>query len=217
MYIIGQQTEQSWLQQIIPIVFIVLFTPLYFLFKKTQTKVNAEPWENCLILLEALCLMLVYAAGNYFIVRELSVSMMGLNLEEGQDIPFAFVFYFLTIVIPVIYLYFGIKNKDLVLLRVSLIAIAFSVFTFKYYYSLGHHEITLTISGVILLSISLYLFRYLKTPQHGYTRENLLKEKWASANPEAIVIAQTLGGNQVSTNDTSGGGSFSGGGSTDSF
>ena len=219
LFMIGEATQQPLFQQVIPIVFIVFFVPLYFLFKKWQRNISATPWKSCLILLEALSLLTIYASGNYFVVRELSVSMLNMYLEEGQDIPFAFVFYFLTVIMPVIYLYFGIKNKDLVLLRVSLVVIAFSVFTFKYYFSLGHHEITLTGGDIVLLAISLYLFRYLKTPKHGYTRENLLKEKWAGANPEAFVITQTLGGNQVTTNDASGGGggSFSGGGSTDSY
>jgi hypothetical protein len=74
----------------------------------------------------------------------------------------------------VIYLYVAIKHKDLVLLRVSLTVIALSVFTFKYYFSLGHPEITLTIAGIVLLLVSIALLNYLKVVRNGYTRENLL-------------------------------------------
>jgi uncharacterized membrane protein YgcG len=142
--------------------------------------------------------------------------MMNLYIPEGSDIPFAFIFYGLTVVIPAVYLYFGVRNKDLVLIRVSLAAIAFSVFTFKYYFSLGHHEITFTISGVILIGISLSLFRLLRKPKNGYTREKLMVEKWAEANPEAILISQTMGGNQVAPERgfEGKGGSFGGGGAT---
>nr|HPH46284.1 hypothetical protein [Chryseolinea sp.] len=108
----------------------------------------------------------------------------------------------------------------MILLRVSLIVIAFSVFTFKYYFSLGHPEITLTLAGAILLGITLLLFNYLKTIRHGFTRENHLAEKWGNLNLQAFIVSQTLGGNQTVANEpmeTGGGGSFGGGGSTDSF
>jgi len=206
------------MQQIIPLAMIVVFTPLYFFVKKMRQQADAEPWDDVLLVVESLSLLLVYAAGNYLVVRELSSELMGLVVEPGSDIPFAFLFYALTVIIPVAYLYFGLKRKDVVLIRVSLVAIAFSVFTFKYYYSLGHPEITLTLAGAVLLTITLLLFRYLKTPRNGYTRENLLKEKWANANVSGIIVSQTLGGNQVVTQEPQGGGgSFSGGGSTDSF
>lgn len=206
-------------RQVIPLAFLIVFIPLYFVFKRMKRRANSDAWLDCLVLAEALSLMVVYAAGNYFVVRELSVNLMNLDLRPEEDIPLAFLFYGLTAIIPLLYLYFGIKNKDVVLLRVSLIAIAFSVFTFKYYFSLGYPEITLTFAGAILISIVLVLFRYLRTPRNGYTRDNIVKEKWADANPEAFVISQTLGGNAVVTDDgfKGGGGGFSGGGATGEF
>jgi uncharacterized membrane protein YgcG len=199
---------------------MALFTPLYFIIRNQKQKPSLQPWVNNLILIEAMTAMLIYGAGNYFIVRELSQELLGIYLQDSEDIPFAFLFYGLTVIIPLIYLYFGIKNKDVVLLRVSLIAIAFSVFTFKYYFSLNRPEITLTLAGIVILGITLYIFRFLRTPKHGYTRENLLSEKWADSNAQAIIISQTLGGNTIAENtqgDVGGGGAFSGGGASDKF
>jgi uncharacterized membrane protein YgcG len=206
--------------QIIPIVFIIVFTPVYFGIRWARKKPGSWIWDDCLILLEFVTLLVIYAAGNYFVVREMSEKMMNLYIEPGSDIPFAGIFYALTVIIPVMYLYFGLTRKDVILIRVSLIAIAFSVFTFKYYFSLGHPEITLTLAGAVLLATALYFFRYLKTPRYGYTRESLLKEKWADANPEAFIISQTMGGNTISGQnqaDMGGGGKFGGGGSSDAF
>lgn len=205
------------MQQIIPIVFIVLFTPLYFGFKRLKKIPVYEPWQNCLIAAEAFCLLSIYAAGNYLVVRELSVEMLNLELQDGQDIPLAFVFYALTGVIPVLYLYFGLKNKDLVLLRVSLAVLAFSVFTFKYYFSLGHHEITLTVGGLILLGISVTLLRWLKVPRYGYTRENILNEKWANSNAQAFIVSQTLDAVKAPEVHEFGGGESGGGGASSRF
>ena len=112
---------------------------------------------------------------------------------------------------------FGIKNKDFVLIRVSLVVLAFSVFTLKYYSGFENLEITLTVLGLILVSVSLALLNYLKGIKHGYTRENLLSEKWSSVNAEAFVISQTMGGNLVNADFKGDGGDFGGGGASGSF
>ncbi len=63
------------------------------------------------------------------------------------------------------------------------------------------------------------LLNYLKTSKHGYTRENLLTEKWANMNAEAFIISQTMGGNQVTVKEEfkGGGGGFGGGGASGSY
>ncbi|MEP2668009.1 MAG: hypothetical protein ABJH04_03385 [Cyclobacteriaceae bacterium] len=209
----------SIFQQIIPFAFILIFVPVYLVCKKWKSKDHLAIWNNNLIVIESLSLLLIYLAGNYLVVRELSVNLMGFPLVEGEDIPFAFLFYGLTLLIPVAYLYLGINNKDIVILRTSLLVLAFSIFTFKFYYGFEHLEITLTVLGIILLGIALLLFNYLKTIRNGFTRENLISEKWSSMNAEAFIISQTLGGNQVKVNDSfqGKGGEFGGGGSSGSF
>jgi hypothetical protein len=206
-------------QLIIPFVFIALFIPIYFVVKRLKRNERFKFWYNNLLIVEFTSLLIVYAAGNYLVVRELSIEFMGLYIDEGNDIPFSFAFYILTVVVPIGYLYFGIKNKDIVLLRVSLIVLAFSVFTFKFYFSLGHPEVTLTAAGVILLAVSILLLNYLKKQRNGFTRENILSEKWANMNAEAFIISQTMGGNQVTVKEQfkGGGGSFGGGGSSGGY
>jgi len=191
------------LKQVIPFVFIFSFTAIYFLVRKLRSNNNLKLWSDNFLVLEIICLLLIYASGNYLVVRELSVNLMNLNLAEGEDIPFAFLFYFLTVIVPMGYLYFGIKNRDMALLRVSLILVAVTVFTFKYYYSLGHTEITLMFAGAILIAIAILMMRYLKVMRIGFTGENLLSSKWATMNLEAFVISQTMGGNQTDAVKTS--------------
>jgi len=205
-------------QQIIPFLFIIGFSIIYFFSKKLKKRNDLKIWRNNIVIVESASLILIYLGGNYLVVRELSVNMMNLVLDDGEDIPFALVFYLLTIIIPAVYLYVGIKNKEIVLLRVSLIVLAASVFTFKYYYNFGHPEITLTIAGVVLILISIVLLNYLKIIRKGFTRENLLAEKWASTNIESFLISQTMGGNQsVNSKVHSGGGTFGGGGASGEF
>ena len=207
------------LKQVVPFVFIFSFSAIYALVRKFKTNDSLRMWGNNLLVLEIICLLLIYVSGNYLVVRELSVNLMDLNLAEGENIPFAFLFYLLTVVVPMGYLYFGIKNRDMALLRVSLILLAFTVFTFKYYYSLGHTELTLMFAGAVLIGLAIALMRYMKTMRNGFTGENLLSSKWANMNLEAFVISQTMGGNQTDAikTETGSGGSFGGGGSSESF
>ena len=67
-------------QQIIPFVFIAGFTPIYFWVKKLKQKINLRLWRNNLLMIESISLLFIYAAGNYMVVRELSISMMNLEL-----------------------------------------------------------------------------------------------------------------------------------------
>jgi len=208
------------LKNIIPFVFIIIFSACYFIIQKFNKRDDLKLWGDNWLLLEVCCLILVYVGGNYLVERELSVSMMNLVLEPGQDIPLAFLFYFFTVAIPVIYLWAGIRRKDIVLLRVGLVAVAFSVFTFKYYYSFGHPEITLMIAGAISILAAILLMRHLKETKRGFTSENILSSAWANLNVEAFVISQTMGGNQpdkIDVNETGGGGRSGGGGASTSF
>ena len=207
-------------KSIIPFVFMVTFSAGYFLIQKFNKHDDLKLWGDNVLILEVCCLMLVYAGGNYLVVRELSVSMMDLTLEPDQDIPFAFLFYFFTVVIPVIYLWAGIRSKDKVLLRLGLVALAFSVFTFKYYYSFGHPEITLMVAGAISSLVAILLMRHLKEMKNGFTSENILTSAWANLNVEAFIISQTMGGNQPEKEEVKemgGGGRTGGGGASTSF
>jgi uncharacterized membrane protein YgcG len=173
-----------------------------------------------MLVLEVCCLVLVYAGGNYYVVRELSINLMDLVLQPGEDIPFAWLFYFFTGALPIIYLFAGIRNKNVVLLRIGILILILSIATFKYYFLPGYTEVFLMVTGGILIIAVIILMRYLKQTRNGFTSENILSSSWANLNVEAFVISQTMGGNQpekIEVKETGGGGSFGGGGSTYSF
>ena len=198
-----------------PFIFMVTFGLIYWFSKKLQEKLPLVIFTNHFVVVKTISLLMFYAAGNYFVVRELSTSLMGLNLSEQDDIPFAFVFYLLTALVPVGYLFWGIKNKSILFVRVGLIVLALSVVTFKYYFSLGFPMIAVTVSGAVLIVIALVLFNYLKLIRGGFTREQLLQDKWNTRDLAAIIASQTLGGNKTMGSDDDTlfkGGSFGGAG-----
>ncbi len=203
-------------QALMPFIFMSAFGLIYWGSKKVRVKLSAEFLNDQFIILQTISLVLFYLAGNYFVVRELSIKMLGLTLSERQDIPFAFVFYGLTALVPIGTIYWGIKHKSTLLIRVALLTIALSIITFKYYFSLGMPVLTVTVAGAILIIVALISFNYLKQVRNGYTREKLLNNKWSSPDIMAIVASQTLGGN-TNNGTTSeelqfGGGKFGGAG-----
>jgi len=207
-------------RSIIPFVFMIMFSGFYVLVHKLRKRTRLNLWNHNLLALEVSSLLLIYAGGNYLVVRELTVNLMSLMLEPGQDIPFAWLFYFFTLTIPPFYLVYGIKSKNIVLIRVGLVALFFSVYTFKHYFLTNYTEVFLMVTGGLLIITAIAFLRYLKKMKRGFTSENLLSSSWANLNAEAFIISQTMGGNQpenVTIKETGGGGSTGGGGASTSF
>lgn len=207
-------------RNIIPFVFMIAFSGFYYLIRKLSKRDELKLWMDNLLVLETCSLALVYAGGNYYVVRELSVNMMNLVLDPGQDIPFAWLFYFFTVAIPIVYLWSGIKNKNVVLIRMGLVTFAFSVFTYTYYFIPDYLEVFLLVAGGMLIVAVIMLMRYLKVERNGYTSENIFSSAWADLNVEAFIISQTMGGNQpeqIDVKEAGGGGRTGGGGASTSF
>lgn len=200
--------------ELIPFVVIIIFSIFYVLSQYLKKRNQSIVWETHFLVFDTLALMLIYLSGNYFVVRELSLDMMGFTLSEGEDIPFAHLFYCLTVIIPLCYMYYGVQYKSLIFIRTSLLTLALSVITLKFYFSLGHPEVTVTISGVVLLVTSLLLMKYLKSPKRGYTRGKVLSNDLGK-DVTAFATSQLMGGNQINTpTEDSNQGNFGGGGAS---
>lgn len=203
---------------IMPFALMILSAVIYFFVKKQKQRDDLTAWKNSLIAIEATAMVIFYLAGNYFVIRESSIEFFNMELSAGQDIPIAFLFYILTAIVPVAYVFYGLKNKDKVSLWIGLLLVAAAVLTFKYYFSLGHPEITLTIAGIIMILAAYFSIRYLRSDKHGITfKEDPDEDNFLKTNAEALIIAQTF--SQVKQPDTTnfGGGDFGGAGSGGSF
>ena len=117
-------------------------------------------------------------------------------------------------------MFYGIKNKSILFIRVSLLVVVLSIITLKIYFSLGAPIVTITISGAIMIILALLLMCYLKQNKNGFTREKLLHDKWDSSDLTAFVVSQSLSGHQITPKDDNleyGGGEFGGGGAGSEF
>lgn len=202
---------------LLPFISLANAIGIYLLAKKWNADKTNIYWGSCFAIIEAAALLMAYISVNYFVVREMSAVMFDLALAEGEDIPFAALFYFFTFAIPVFYIFWGLKTKDRLMLRMALLLVIVSILTIRHYHSILPIETAMTIGGFILLGISYFLIRYLQTPKHGLTYQNE-EEGNRLLNLEGILIAQTFGGaHKPNTDPNFGGGSFGGGGASGGF
>lgn len=197
-------------KMIMPFALMLSSAIIYFQTKKFKNKPNLFYWRSCIGVIEYVTLFVFYASCNYFVIRESSVAFFDLQLAYRQDIPLAFLFYILTASVPILYVYFGLKQKDKTLLWSGLILLAASAITFKYYFSLGHPEISLTIAGILLIMVAYFAINYFKFPKHGITfEEETDANSFLRSNAEALIILEGM--TQESPTTTQDGFEFGGG------
>ncbi len=203
---------------ILPFVAMAVALVSYFLSRKGKDERALKPYEECLFVLEILALATFYWAGNYLGVRMGNELLMEGVIPEGQDMPFAWLFYVFTALTPIVYIVRGLMVRDHLLLRAGLITAVLSVLTFRHYFHVLPPDVALTLAGLALSLVAVAAIRNLKTRIDGFTDKHLLKEKLKGLNAEALVIAHTLGASpQVQAADKKlegGGGEFGGGGTS---
>lgn len=204
-----------------PFLIMIVCSLIYLLSKKL---LRMEPWRqynNCFTMISIAALVCFYIAGNYFIVRESSIAMFNLNLQDGQSIPLGWLFWIFTVLIPPVYIIRGIQKKDAVLLRTGLLLVAGMIFTIRYYYHIASIETAMAFGGIIMIAIAYVLIKYLHEPKHGFTyREQTDKLFIDKLQIESLIIAESFTGpsaQPAAGNTAFGGGSGGGGGATGNF
>ena len=123
--------------------------------------------------------------------------------------------------LPFVYLGFGTRKKDVILLRTGLLLIAASVITLRTYYHVLPLDAALTIGGALTLGIAYALVKYLKTPRHGFTYDEPDDTHFMDhLKVEALIVAETFAKAPAAPAEDHirfGGGDSGGGGSSGSF
>ncbi|WP_316634595.1 hypothetical protein [uncultured Flavobacterium sp.] len=207
---------------ILPFVAMIFAVIFYFFTKKTINNLKESYFYNGLLLANSFCLILFYLSCNYLVVRELSAELLGVYVQPGQDIPFAYFFYAFTFIVPVVYLVQALKTKDRIMLWISFLAIGFSIYTIRFYYSVLPIEVALTLGGLVLFAIAYFSIKKLKDNETGLTfKPDRINNSNSILNAEALIVASTFGLKPEVKPESSpmdfGGGGFSGGGSEGTF
>ena len=171
-------------------------------------------WHDAADTIETVALLGFYASGNYWVVRECSASLE--HQYPSVQVPFAALFYLFMVMIPCIYFYAAHRFRERKFLIMSLLCIVFSIITYRHYHSIAPLEIALTISGALLIGLSIFLIQKLKTPQYGFSDEpSAVKNSLL----ETLITSQILKSHDAPENlgVQFGGGDTGGGGASNEF
>ncbi len=206
---------------ILPFVVMLFSAGLYFFTKKIINSLRKNFYYKGVLLANNFCLILFYLSCNYLIVRELSIMLLGNKIHSGKDIPFAFFFLAFTVIVPIVYLIQALKTKNRIMLWISFLAVGFSIYTIRFYYSVLPVEIALTLGGLILFTIVFFLIKKLKDKENGLTfKPDRINNSNAFLNAELLIVASQFGLKPEAPIESPmefGGGGFSGGGSGSSY
>jgi hypothetical protein len=209
---------------ILPFVMLLFSGIGYFVSKNKQQNLTVPYYSSGLRLTKAFCLILFYLAGNYYVVRELNFSLSEEYYYGGlsTEIPFALFFWAFTISVPVLYLFFSLKNKDRMMLWIGFLALCFAFFTVRMYHHVLPPEVALTIGGLVVFAFTYFSIKKTKFNETGITfKEDRFANPNSFANLQTLVVASQFGLKPEAKVDESpmkfGGGGFSGGGSSGEF
>lgn len=204
----------------LPFIGLLIAVILYFLSKSIIDFQGWYYYHEIATLMKLFSLLLGYFSMNYMVVRELSQSLMNFTVTPENDIPFAFLFYGFTFIIPVFYIVFSLFKKDRFFLWVGLFAFGYSIFTIRFYYSLLPIEYAMFLGGIVIFIVSYLGIKYWKNKTEGITfMPDRSSDSKLLRNAQMLIITtQTKIDIPVSEDKiTFGGGGFSGGGAGDNY
>lgn len=209
--------DKAWL----PILGFVLAILIYATQNLLRNRWFSHWYDNALTTVQVYAILLGYASVNYFVVRELSVALLDLQLGKADDIPLAPLFYFLTVAIPAALLYFALQKRSRLLLLCGLLTAVAAVASLRYYYYVLPGDVASILAGAALFGLALWGIKKLRGKESGLTYE---RDRYSANNhllyAQAVLINAQLDLPQAVPNDspmTFGGGGFSGGGAGESF
>lgn len=204
----------------LPFILLIVALILYAVYAKVSKDEKLYYYKNPIFLLQGFSLLLGYFSMNYLVVRELSESLLGLIIAKGEDIPFAFLFYGFTFLIPVFYIVYSLYTKNRLMLIIGFLTFGFSIFTIRFYYHILPIEVALLLGGALLFALAWFAIKKLKDKETGVTFKIARgSEIDILANFEALIVTSQVDLKPMESNSKMpfGGGGFSGGGAGESF
>ena len=199
---------------------LILAILVYFFVVHLAKNQNFYSYFKTLDTVRVASLLLGYLSMNYLVVRELSESLMNLEITIKSDVPLAFVFYGLTFLIPLLYFFLGIKWKDKLVLYTGLVTLTFGFYSIRHYYYFFPIEYVMVISGILLFGLAYFIIQQLKNKTEGVTfQPDRDSDDSLLFNAQAVLSlanANTPAPTQSNPMEFGGGG-FSGGGAGEKF
>lgn len=214
-------TEHSTISSaLLPFIAFIVAVLLYSLYLKLSVIEGFYFYEFAFQNLKIFSLVLGYFSLNYMVVRELSESLLNVEVLPGEDIPLAFVFYATTFIIPAIYICYSLFIKDRIILLIGILTFAYSIFTIRYYHQLLPIEVALVIGGIVLFIVAYLSMKRLQFLETGLTfKPDRGSDSSLLKNAQALIVSTQTSSTPVSNQGDMpfGGGGFSGGGAGSIF
>lgn len=199
---------------ILPFVMMAVSALVYYAINYWKASAKTLYYADAQEVILTLTLTTFYLGGNYAVVREGNAILH--DLQTSVQINLAFLFYFFTVAIPVVYVVFGLQRHDRKLFVVGLVSAGISVLTFLHYFSTIPGEWESTIGGILLVFLVIAAIKFLKEPKNNITSETDDNENLS--NLEALVVSQIAqSSNQNHEGLDFGGGDFGGGGAESKY
>ena len=144
----------------------------YACYKIIDSQKNVETykyWHRVIATLRAATLTTFYLSGNYLVVRELSEVLLKTSVGPGQDISLSWFFYGWTLIVPFLFIWYGLKQKDHLVIRVGILMEVAGILCIRHYYSVMPLETALVAAGILLVIIARLSMYILRVPRNGIT------------------------------------------------
>lgn len=228
----------SWGKTVLPFVMMTVSGGLFMAVRQ----INKSPYyADALNLAQWVALIVLAAAGNYFVVRELngllldaepSVNSPGQPVSADApwsgipEIALPWLFWLLTFVIPAAYLQQGLTRKNRMLIILGGLGLIAAVVTVHEYTGLVPLNVALTLGGLVLIGVAVVIMRLLRRStsvagrpvsyRNGFTDDPDYEspDQFFVSVGTAVAMQATTGAQQQPKEDVRfGGGDFGGGGS----
>ena len=176
---------------LLPFAVMAAAAGLHIWLRKLEARPDYFYYRSCLLVLRTLALAVIYLAGNYLVLREGQAELLDkYHTGPSAQIPLAWLFYASTAIVPLAYIGLGLRRHDRLLLSLGVLALAFSLFTLRYYHAVLPPELAATFGGLLLIALTLAALRYLRTARHGFTAAADDAHN-PHFNLESVITAQT--------------------------
>ncbi|MEA5403629.1 hypothetical protein VB776_11955 [Arcicella sp. DC2W] len=197
---------------LLPFIMLLFSLGAYYFVEKLKQRADYLYYETSLDIFKTLTLASAYLSVNYFIVREGNAMINKVITSVAPQIGLAPLFYFFTILIPIVYIVVGLKKRDRTFLTLGLLTAGFSFFTYRYYFGIIPTEIALLICGTLLIGTASFIIYQLKQVKFGFTYAP--DSNYEGLNIDTLLLSELVNHKLGQHNDELkfGGGSTAGGG-----
>ena len=227
-FVFDGMLQFTWGKAALPFVMMAVSGVLFMLIRRID---KSPYYADPLNLAQWVALIVLAAAGNYFVVRELNGLLM--DTVPGQPVPtdapeiaLPLLFWLLTFAIPAAYLQLGLTRKNRMLIILGGLGLIAAVITLHEYTALLPLNVALTLGGLVLMGLAVAIIRFLRQPtmtkgrlasfRNGFTDDpDYESPDQFFVNMGTAVAMQAATGAQQQPKEgvRFGGGDFGGGGS----